>query len=257
MDIEPRIYAIEIGRRTAELQNFLYQNEQFNPSNKIEIGYYFWCIKYPKRAILIDSGFEPQIAEKRGLKKIKYQIDRLKCIGVKVSDVTTIILTHLHWDHAGGTKFFPNAKILVPNKDLIFYNSYATSYSIINRYIEKNNIEFLNLAKKEGRVELIDGDYILNDNIKIHWVGGHTPGTHIVSIQTNKGLYVFASDLGSLYLNIRKEIVPGIFQNLLDCLNGLRKIRNLAKDEKLIIPSHDLEISKNFMVEDEGIILLS
>lgn len=256
MDSPFSLYAIEIGRRTAQLQNFVYMDETLGPGSPIEIAYYFWCLKYQDHALLVDAGFEPQEAMARGLRAVSDPRARLSQIGVSPEQVKTIVLTHLHWDHAGGLALFPQADILAPRQDWELYSGPAVRHPMIRRYIRPEDLELLREAEAMGRVQWVHGEFEVDRNVGMHWVGGHTPGTHFVSIQTPQGRFILASDLGSLYLNVQEGLAPGIFQNLLESLEGLQRIVETAGDTGIVIPAHDQEVAHRFPMQDEGIIRL-
>ena len=201
-----------------------------------------------------DCGFDDQEAKKRGLEDICSQGDLLNLAGIEMEQIKIIVLTHLHWDHMGGIKYFKNAKVIAPKEDVNFYNSNAIRHEFISRYLQKQDIELLNQRIKEGNVILVHDDYEIMPGIKMLWIGGHTPGTHFVAIDTAEGCYVLASDVGSLYMNIQQNIPPGIFQNLLQCIEGLNLIKHIATNDEFIIPAHDVGVMDKYTCVKTGVI---
>ncbi len=91
-------------------------------------GYY---IDHPDGGILFDTGCHPQCMGPAGRWPQDFQdhfpfsggpensvVEQLRKIGVAPQDVRTIVLSHLHNDHAGGLEFFPNAKVIVHEDEL-------------------------------------------------------------------------------------------------------------------------------------------
>ena len=66
------------------------------------IYYYIWCIKGGGETVVVDSGLTPQIAKNRELEGYINPVEVLSRLGVKAEEVRHVIVTHMHFDHAGG-----------------------------------------------------------------------------------------------------------------------------------------------------------
>ncbi len=91
--IEP----VEIGHRKADNALFCYLTE---PGREIEIAYRLWVLRGPAGTILVDTGARLAEAHRRGITQVRPLAPALAEVGVEVDEVETIVLTHLHWDHA-------------------------------------------------------------------------------------------------------------------------------------------------------------
>ena len=114
------IYAI----RYATIPGFAVSGlvEGADPSRKVDIAMMVWLIRGNGRNILFDSGFYRD----RFMKQWK-PTDYVKpCevvakLGLKPEDITDVIISHMHWDHADGMDLFPKAKIWLQKDELQYY----------------------------------------------------------------------------------------------------------------------------------------
>ena len=88
-----------------------------NMGVRIEVPVLAWYVEGNGRRILVDTGGhdpnEVQMHAPYRREPAQDPVTALAAIGIAPAEIDTIILTHLHWDHAGGIKLFPNAKIFV------------------------------------------------------------------------------------------------------------------------------------------------
>jgi len=81
----------------------------------------------------------------------------------------------------------------------------------------------------------------------VHRVGGHSEGLQIVSVDTQRGRLVLASDASHFYANMEKENPFPIVVNVADMLAGWRLIRKLSgNDMSRVIPGHDPLVSSRY-----------
>ena len=154
------------------------------------------------RKILIDTGNGNKWDEKS---KSIYGFDftdslegSLKELNLSPSDITDVILTHLHFDHTGGsTKIengkivptFPNAKYFVQKKNY----EWAMNPSERDRGSHlKNNFEPL---MEEGVLTLIGGEETFDDEIEFVIVNGHTYAQQLIKISDSSNTILYCADL--------------------------------------------------------------
>ena len=251
-DLKIEIYAIKIGQRKVPTSLVLYQPEHHGETM---IHYYFWCVRYGEKILLVDTGFRPETAKEKGLINIRHPVDQLLKLGITSDQIEIVICSHLHWDHIDGAEFFRRATFFIPEQDLIFFTGPAITHNEIRQYICQQDLQNLVGMASEGRTELLNGDRMIFPGIKVHFVGGHTPGLHFVSIESDTGKVVLSSDLCYLYKNLREEKIPGLFVNLMEMLHGFQKLKKCASKGNLIIPSHDPELANRFPTIENGEII--
>ncbi len=173
-------------------------------------------IELASRALLVDDGggrilFEagagffmsPTLRDRYGIQGEGNQLLKsLQAIGLTDSDIQVVVLSHLHFDHAGGLLsdwqedqpqrlLFPQARFLVSRQ--AWYR--ATHPHSRDR---ASFVPVLNeLLKKSGRLEIIDGPAApcLGDGYTFHFSHGHTPGLMLCEIQGEHSPVLFISDL--------------------------------------------------------------
>ena len=153
--------------------------------------------------------------------------------GVSPRDIDIVILTHLHWDHAGNNMLFPEARFFVQAKELDFVLSADPE--------EKAGFE-LDLIKQTS-YESVNGDCEIVPGISALLAPGHTVGMQCVAVETTMGKYILGGDLITLFENweARPHIPGGIFYDLDTVINSLNKIDEINAS---ILPGHDPKVFK-------------
>ncbi len=70
------------------------------------IDYFIWTIPNDDRTIIVDTGFNRAEGEQRGRTFLHQPADLLKRIGIDAAGVRDVVMTHLHYDHAGNLDQF-------------------------------------------------------------------------------------------------------------------------------------------------------
>src|ERR1700751_1356278 len=93
-----------------------------------DLDYFVWLIRGGGRDILVDTGFNAEEAAARGRKLTLNPVDALARFGVNADDIKDVIVTHLHYDHAGNLDRFPKARFHLQDREM----SYATGRCMCN-----------------------------------------------------------------------------------------------------------------------------
>jgi len=162
--------------------------------------------------ILLETGigafFEPKLKERFGIdQKEHILLKSLATIGLKDSDINHVILSHLHFDHAGGllsaydntptTLLFPNAH---------FYVS-KTQWQRASNPHPRDKTSFIplinQLLENSNKLHFIEKETHPNLPFTFSTSNGHTPGMLLTKIKTKQGPLIFTSDLipGSLWIH--------------------------------------------------------
>ncbi|RJP59019.1 MAG: MBL fold metallo-hydrolase [Ignavibacteriales bacterium] len=228
--------------------------DKTNPAddqNRIKLGARCLLLKSDSKKILIETGIGTGWDEK--FKKI-YDLDQsendlyqsLKKKGIVPSDITDVILTHLHFDHVGGavlqenSKFipaFPNAKYHVQKEH--FEYSLNSSDKDRGSFIKDR---FLPLME-EGVLNTIDIDQF-DDEISFIKVYGHTIAQQLVKMSDGNQTYLYVADLVPFYSQIPIVYLMGYDIQPLKTIEQKKKYLSLAVEEdwKLIF-GHDPNIA--------------
>src|SRR5271166_3294854 len=81
---------------------------------KLDLAMTFWVLKTAGRTVLVDAGFyRPKIMKRTDVADYTRPDKALERLAIKPDDVTDVIITHMHWDHADGVDLFPKAQIWI------------------------------------------------------------------------------------------------------------------------------------------------
>ncbi len=238
------IHAIKYAEAERETRDcFLMPDSHDGP---MPMDYFVWLIRGAGRTVLLDTGFGEARAKARKRKFLRCPSKGLAVLGVKPEGVETVILSHLHYDHAGNLDLFPNAEFVVQDEEMRFATGRYMRYKAARQGFEADDVAQLLHANYAGRVRFIDGkverDAELFPGIGLHLVGGHSRGLQAVSVNTRRGLVVLASDAAHYYANITRgnpfPIVADVPQN---CESHERLYR-LAGGLHHLIPGHDPKV---------------
>jgi len=157
---------------------------------------------------------------------------RLKEIGLKPGEVRTVILSHMHWDHTGGCKFFPQATFVVQRAEYRFalYPDKACRKPYVRHLFEGMS----HLDLREGDGEVVPGVWVISSP-------GHTPGHQSVLVTLpESGKMLLAFDAIDTRDNIELEVMGGVPWNAALAIESIRRLVQLAKREKAtLLPGHE------------------
>ncbi|MBX6745498.1 MAG: N-acyl homoserine lactonase family protein [Acetobacteraceae bacterium] len=240
-------YAIRYGRHDRPAQaNFLMPLD--DPHEAMPLDYYIWLLRGPGgHEILVDTGFDAALAEKRGRKLSRSIIECLEAMGTDPARIRDVIVTHLHYDHAGSIGLFANARIHIQDREMAFATGRHMCTACIRHPFEAEHVIAMVRALFADRVQFHDGEGEVAPGVTVHRVGGHSDGLQVVRVETARGPVVLASDAMHFYANERTGNPFPIVFDLGAMTQGWRIARRLAGgDETRVIPGHDPEVRNRF-----------
>jgi len=179
--------------------------EKTNPAdekNRITLGARTLILKKSNRIILIDTGmgnnWEAKFEKIYDVEKEKSIGKVLSSVGIKPEDVTDVILTHLHFDHTGGSTCREGNE-WVPTFVNAKYHIQKAHYQWALKSSERDRGSFIQnrfvpLAR-HGVVNFVEGNFILDDNIELITVEGHTISQQLVKISDGNKTILHCGDL--------------------------------------------------------------
>jgi len=242
---EYEIYAIKYATiRAFPLKSLL---KDADANKAVDIAMMFWLIRAPHKNILVDAGFYRQnLFANWAIADYSRPDDALRKFGVKPADVTDIILTHGHWDHADGADLFPNATYWMQKEEFRYYTGDAWQLGGRPGGIEPEDSIFWVAANTKGKMRLIDGDKEIFPGIRVYIGGRHTFASQYVTVETKNGPVVLASDNVYLYENLDKHLPIAQTWDEKSNLAAQDKMKTLVKDQRFIIPGHDPQVMTRF-----------
>lgn len=210
---------------------------------RIDLAARCWLIKGGGRVILVDDGNGSKWNEK--LKDI-YKLDNtvsdlfssLKKHQVSPEDVTDVILTHLHFDHAGGSTILKDG-VLVPSFPHARYYVQKKHWELSQKPTDKDRGSFMNddfMPLMEHHVlELVDGEFEIFPGIDLIVCNGHTSAQQLPKISDGKTTMLFCCDLIPTASHVPFPYIMGYDVRPLVTLEEKKKILPRACEEKWIL----------------------
>ena len=194
------IFAIRYAHleRTAR-DNFLGGDEHDGP---MPLDYYVWAIVNAERTVLVDTGFDQATADRRGRTIVRPVADGLGAIGISPDRVEHIVISHMHYDHAGNHELFPRARYHLQDEEMAYCTGRCMAEPQVGGVFDAAAVTSMVHKVYAGRVQFHDGDEELAPGISLHKVGGHTRGMQVVRVATARGWVVLGSDTAHFYANL-------------------------------------------------------
>lgn len=164
----------------------------------------------------------------------------LKAAGVAPKDVEWVILTHLHWDHAGNCDLFPEARIVVQEAELRY--AIAPGRFFRRGYLSPESGWPLPPSYIVPNLTTVRGVYEVAPGVTVVPVPGHTPGSQAVIVHTASGPYCITGDAMMTYDNIESDVPPGYHTDVDAAMDSLDLIRARSS---LLLPSHDYAVFRD------------
>ena len=113
------VHAVKYADRNARTRadSFILADNHAAPH---PMDYFMWVLKRGDDIILVDTGYDDAEAANRDRPIRMDPVEALKPLGLGPEDITTLIVTHLHYDHAGGLHLFPNATLHMQAAEMAF-----------------------------------------------------------------------------------------------------------------------------------------
>jgi len=193
--------------------------------------------------VVVDTGADFDRAwEHHGIRMEQTPEERpeaaLRALGVDPAEVGVVVNTHLHWDHSSNNDLFPNARIVVQQRELDYA---ADPVPWHRRQFERVPDLTAAWRQAEDRIEAVDGDAEVAPGVSVVHLPGHTPGSQGVVVSAETTRYLLAGDCIDLYENWAGDdqddhIPSGFFTDIVAYDESLRRIEKLGCE---VIPSHD------------------
>jgi len=216
----------------------------------VDIAFTVWPVKDPAtgRVILVDAGFyrEKFVRQWKPQDYVRPSEALATGLGIAPAQVTDVIITHSHWDHADGADLFPNATIWIQRDEYQHY--IGESGEVLNRGgIDADDAAMFATLKAAGRVRLVDGDnQEIAPGVRVYTGGKHTFASQYVSVPTRTGIVVLASDNAYLYKNIEERLAIAQTLDAVSNLAAQRRMVEIAGAPERVIPGHDPAVFSRF-----------
>ena len=239
------ILAVKYGSTTNRLRkdNFMHDDDHASPG---PIDYFVWVVRNANRTIVVDTGFDRKEAAARGRKIDHEPKEILKRVGVDAESVETLIVSHLHFDHAGTLDDFPAARFHLQETEMAYATGRCMCDGAMRLPFTVDHV--CSMVKKvySGRVEFHDGDAGIAPGISVHHTPGHSKGIQAVRVMTEHGPVVLAIDAAHFYENFELRKPFSITIDVEATLRSYDKLSALAGGTRNVIPGHDPLVLKRY-----------
>jgi glyoxylase-like metal-dependent hydrolase (beta-lactamase superfamily II) len=224
-----------------------------------DLDYYVWVARRSDRVFLIDTGMSEETAKRRREDHYRVPADAIGLLGLDPTKIEDIILTHLHYDHAGTLSRYTKARFHVQASEMSYATGPCMCSKLLRRGYELDDVLHLVRSVFDDRVSFAHENCEITNGLTVHRVGGHTGGSQVVRVWTRRGWVVLASDASHLFVNIRKQVpFPSIYRTD-EMVEGYRTILALADGSwDHVIPGHDPLVMKMYPApspELEGVVV--
>ena len=248
MASEYEVLAVRYGVwQTRRSESFYRYGSYGEDDRELQMDYYFWIVRNSDTTILVDTGYDPKAIKTRsGRVCLIPPVEALGELGIDVGSVSRVIVSHFHYDHIGNVSSFPEARITLQLRELEFWTGPHGKHRAVASSTEAEEIEYLELAISQGRVDCIDGDAVVAPGVSAQLVGGHCPGQQIVVIDGARPI-VLASDALHLYEEMERNMPFEVIANLTDMYNTYAVLRRFeAEQGAIVVAGHDPMVMERF-----------
>jgi glyoxylase-like metal-dependent hydrolase (beta-lactamase superfamily II) len=215
--------------------------------NRIRLAMRCMLLRGHGRTVLVDVGLGGKFPEKlRDIYRVEPEPSlehSLATLGVGPADITDVVLTHLHFDHAGGSTvrtsdglrpWLPRARWYVQRKN--WENAHAPNPRERASYMPEN----YDALMEAGVLTLWDGPQQPWPGIETIGVDGHTRGQQVVRVSGGGKTAYFVTDLIPTAAHVRIPFVMGYDVAAIETMDEKRAILTRAAQEKAwVVLAHD------------------
>jgi glyoxylase-like metal-dependent hydrolase (beta-lactamase superfamily II) len=226
-------------------------NQSVDDKNRMRLGIRPLLVEADNQWILIDTGIGDKFDEKYnriyGVERIPTLEDQLSEVGISKNDITVVINSHLHWDHAGGNTVrgedndwlpgFPNARYVVQRGEYEFathLNERTRGSYRIDDYVELH---------KKGYFDFVDGDKFILEGVKVVKSGGHIPYHQCVYLESDSKKAFFLGDLLPMHSHLPLPYIMAFDLEPLVTLEKKREyLQHALEEDWLLFFVHDPDV---------------
>ncbi len=232
------VYALKYAQRMerSRYDSFIFDDNHDAPH---AMDYFIWLLRNGEQTILVDTGYDRAEGIARQRPVTEEPADLLKRFGVAPDTIDTVIVTHLHYDHAGSLPEFSHANFHLQEQEMVYATGPCMCHDTLKMPFTGEHVCAMVRQLFAGRLIYHNGSGEVAPGVEVHLIGGHSRGLQCVRVKTTRGWLVLASDASHYYENFLNRTPFPIVVDLEEMLTGFSTLRQLADSENHIIPGHD------------------
>jgi N-acyl homoserine lactone hydrolase len=234
------------------------------PGEEIDVPYFLYVLVHPRGVVLFDSGPHPALASDPrahlGAEADTWEIlcgpaddvvGRLRTVGMRPQDVTHVVQSHLHYDHAGGLGALLHAPILVQREELEFAHRAPVYQQGI--YVAAD------FAHEEARWIRLDGmhDVFGDGSVVLVPTPGHTAGHQSAVVRLPGWRVVLAGDAAYSETAMRTGALPAaaLAWSPDAMVRSWRRLAGICEEQRAaLITTHDLDGRSRALLGEKGVL---
>lgn len=217
------------------------------------LDYFVWAVVGRRRSFILDTGFSAEVAARRGRRLLCTPAEGLRRIGIEAGGVADVVLSHMHYDHAGNHDMFPAARYHIQDREMAYCTGRCMCHGLLRAPFEAADVKAMVDRVFAGRASFHDGSVELAPGVSLHHVGGHSLGLQVMRVRTRRGWVVLASDATHFYANLQQRRLFPIVADVPQMLEGYDTLHRLASSPDHIIPGHDPLVLERYPASAPGL----
>lgn len=212
-----------------------------DPTERYDFALLVWLIEGPSGPCLVDCGTRHIDEMNEGAAHVLAEpitqrpeedvLRQLARHGRSPEDIQAILVTHLHFDHVDNLDLFPCARIIVSARG---FHEATKNPGWVGSWAPGKTLEGMT-GPWRPRVVLTDDAEVL-PGIRTVWLGGHSPCSQGVLVDTAAGQVLLAGDTIHRFENLEQMRPIGIYHSLDECRAALERVRAM---NVTVMPGHD------------------
>lgn len=262
------IYSIETGRFSLDggamfgvvPKNLWEKVNPPDPKNRISLALRSLLLESDNQLIMVDTGigtkFDDKYSKIYNIDFSEYNLDNsLRQYGFEREEITDVIITHLHFDHAGGTTFLNDRKLELTFPNAI-HHIQSEQWDWALNPSEKDQASFLTndflLVEKEGKLNRLSGPSEIFPGIELMVMYGHTQGMQLVKVSDSQNTLLYCADLIPTSSHIPVPWIMAYDNNPLITMNEKNRLLPIIVDNDWILfYEHDPFITASTVYNSE------
>lgn len=240
-----KVYCVKYAERNSRVRgdSFIFDDHPAKPHG---MDYFVWVLDNGLRKIVVDTGYTADEGARRDRPILRDPAQAIAAVGVDAETVDTVIITHLHYDHAGGLDRYPNATFHLQAAEMAYATGPCMCHDFLQMPFTVDHVCEMIRHVYSGRVVFHDGSGQVAPGVRVHCVGGHSRGLQVVEVDTENGPLCLASDAAHYYENFLQRKPFPIVADVEAMLTGFDTLHALGKSAGRIIPGHDPFVTQAF-----------
>ncbi len=217
-------------------ENFMYRDMHDGP---MPLDFNVWIVRNAFRTVLVDTGFGRRAAGERQWPLDFDPIEALAQLRIDPDTIEDVVISHLHFDHAGNLDRFAKARFHVQDAEVAFATGRCMCEAHLRRPVDIEDVVTLVRHTYAERVCFHSGDANILPGISVHALPGHSLGLQGVRVVTPRGPVLLASDASHYYANFLRRAPFALTVDAPETLRSYGRMMELAGTIERIIPGHD------------------